>query len=48
MTHPSIGDNVLPAFENFLKAFSPSDLKDNIITLYDKNFKLESKEKNKK
>ena len=41
--HPLTDENVLPAFENFLKIFSPLDLKENIIILYENTFKFKKK-----
>jgi len=41
--HPLIDDNVIPAFEKLLKNLSVSDMKDNILILYENNYKLKSK-----
>lgn len=38
--HPLIDENVLPPFEEFLKSFSPSDLKKNIIILQENGITL--------
>jgi predicted nuclease of predicted toxin-antitoxin system len=41
--HPLTDDKVLPAFEKFIKSFTPLKLKDNILILYETNYKLKKK-----
>ncbi len=41
--YPLIDENVLPAFERLLNKASLSDLKGNLIILYENNYKISSK-----